>query len=393
MPFVTNLSVADGGNGNASNADDFIRNKMATFITSATHFPVAADRWNRGQADVGGGSEFDVWLTPPTGFTQDVDEPPFMNFHTKADGIFQFPGNAFSGTEPSYDQPGGPGAFPLLDTMTQAPDWKSDADAGGLNPAQMCPYILQISSAPWSQHHLFAPTDGRYCHAAMETETRVWRHMWFGNFIKFGGDAAWNGGEYVTGMRWNRNVGDIDRPYDNAHMGPFDSQNRVAFGAIMNSIFRADGLEGALEWWTAWEISTSPQASGQTTPRPSGMNYSNVNQTAGNKTLGGGFANGRGRPVGATFFSMGPSLISNAKPLIPIFIGIFRIIAGGLRFSVLGQIPDVFRISMKGFTPGQEIVIGSDTYTVAPMVNSDVINTVADDQYSGYEGFAYRQIP
>ncbi|MCK5317690.1 MAG: hypothetical protein KAJ55_07235 [Anaerolineales bacterium] len=71
----------------------------------------------------------------------------------------------------------------------------------------------------------------------------------------------------------------------------------------------------------------------------------------------------------------------------------YRIISGSLRFSVIGQIPDVFRISMKGFTPGQEIVIGSDTYTVAPMVNSDVVNTVADDQYSGYEGFAYRQIP
>jgi len=390
MPFVKNTDALDGGNGNAANADDFVRSKLAEFITSANHFPVAANRWTRSQADAGSGSEFEVWLTPPTQSTPDLDEPPFMAFHTKADGIFMFPGDGFSASEPAYDQPGGPGAFPRI--AAAAPDWKSDADGSGMNPQQEMPSITQVSSSTWIQHHLFAPVNGRYCHMAMETGTRIWRHMFFGNMIKFGGDAAWDGGEYCVGHRWNRSGADIDNPYDNAHMSPFSAVNRLAFSLPMNSVFRAINLQGALEWWTTHEITTSKTQS-TSRNRPSGASYSNVNQTAGSQILGGGFANGTGNTVGSSLFVMPASLISGAKALIPLYIGIFRDISGLIRFCPLGQVPDVFRISMKGFSAADEVTIGADTYTLFPTVNSDVVSTVPDDQYSGYEGLAYRQIP
>jgi len=391
MPFVKNTDALDGGNGNAADADDFVRSKLAAFITSANHFPVAANRWVRSRADdIITGSEAEVWLTPPTQSTPDLDEPPFMAFHTKADGIFCFPGDGFSGTEPAYDQPGGPGAFPIV--VAGFPDWKSDADGSGLNPQQEIPSITAVSSSTWIQHHLFAPADGRYCHAAMETGTRIWRHIMFGNMIKFGGDAAWDGGEYCCGHRWSRFTQDIDKPYDAAHMAPWAGNNRLAFSLPMNSVFRAIDLQGALEWWTTHEITTSKQQS-TSRNRPSGNDYSNVNQSSGAQILGGGFANGLGRTIGTTLFTMPASLISGAKPLIPIYVGIFRDIGGIIRFCPLGQIPDVFRISMKGFSPADEVTIGSDTYTLIPIVNSDVVSTIADDQYSGYEGLAYRQIP
>jgi len=391
MPNVKNTDALDGGNGNAANADDFVRSKLAEFITSANHFPSAADRWVRSQADdIIGGTEAEVWLTPPTVFTPDLDEPPFMAFHTKADGIFMFPGSGFDAATPAYDQIGGPGSFPRI--ASGSPDWKSDADGSALNPGQQMPSIVQVSSSTWIQHHLFAPSDGRYCHMAMETGTRIWRHMFFGNMIKFGGDAAWDGGEYCVGHRWNRNAADIDNPYDLTHMGPFSGVNRSGFGMVINSVFRVNGLEGSLEWWTTHEITTSPQAS--TSPvRPSGASYSNVNQSAGAQVIGGGFANGMGLTVGALLFALNASLISGAVPLTPIYLGIFRDIGGFLRFCPVGQIPDVFRISMKGFSAADEVTIGADTYTVFPVTNSDVINTVADEQYSGFEGLAYRQIP
>lgn len=390
MPFVTNASVADGGNGNASDMDDFIRNKLATFITSTNHFSMG-DEWTRSQADAGSGSEFEVFLAPPTNFgTEDVDEPPYACFHTKDDGVFGFPGNGYDAMTPAYDQPGGPGAFPRA--SAGAPQWTSNADGSSLNPQQQCPSITQVSNTTWSQHHLFAPVDGRYCHAAMETETRVWRHFWFGNMIKFGGDLAWDGGQYMAGCRWHRGTNDIDKPYDNAHNGPFCSRNQQSFNMEMNSVFRCDNIEGALIWWTTHEIGGSLTAS-TTATRPSGGSYSNVNQASGVQTLGGGFANGRGDTLGHLLFGVNGSLISNAKPLIPIYVGIARTIDGAIRFCPIGQIPDVFRVNMKGFAPADEITIGSDTYTLIPLINSDVVNTVADDQYSGYEGFAYRQIP
>jgi hypothetical protein len=66
---------------------------------------------------------------------------------------------------------------------------------------------------------------------------------------------------------------------------------------------------------------------------------------------------------------------------------------GIYRYTPIGEFPDVFRVNMKGFTPAQAITLGSDTYRVFPVVNSDTVNTVLGDEYSGYEGYAYRVRP
>jgi hypothetical protein len=123
------------------------------------------------------------------------------------------------------------------------------------------------------------------------------------------------------------------------------------------------------------------------------LSYSNENQTAGVKTVGVGQANGSCGVLGVLLFRTNASLLSNMKPLLPIYLGVATTIDGGTRFAPVGQIPDVYRVSMKGFSPGQVITIGGVDYAVFPQVNSDVINTAANEQYSGYEGFAYRITP
>jgi hypothetical protein len=55
-------------------------------------------------------------------------------------------------------------------------------------------------------------------------------------------------------------------------------------------------------------------------------------------------------------------------------------------------VPDVFRVNMKSLDAEQEITVGSDTYTVFPLINNDANNTLSNEGYSGYEGLAYRKI-
>ncbi len=121
MPHVTHNDTADGGNGAASNIDDFIRNKLATFITSTTLF-TSGNNWTRSKSDVNyGTNQHEVFLTPPSNSTANQNRPPYVAFYTQANGFFCFPGEGYDGGARAYDQPPGPGCYPRV--SANAPDF------------------------------------------------------------------------------------------------------------------------------------------------------------------------------------------------------------------------------------------------------------------------------
>jgi hypothetical protein len=77
---------------------------------------------------------------------------------------------------------------------------------------------------------------------------------------------------------------------------------------------------------------------------------------------------------------------------MPIYTLLCSDFASDIRWAPVGQVPDVFRVNMRNLTPEQEISVGSDIYTVFPMINKDSANTLANEGYSGYEGLAYKKI-
>jgi hypothetical protein len=99
-----------------------------------------------------------------------------------------------------------------------------------------------------------------------------------------------------------------------------------------------------------------------------------------------------GDSFGAIPFLCDPTFTTDGVALIPIYVGMHSDFQSALRWSPVGQIPDVYRVNMKSLDAEQEISIGSDTYVVFPLINKDANNTVAGEGYSGYEGLAYRKI-
>ncbi len=216
---------------------------------------------------------------------------------------------------------------------------------------------------------------------------------------KFGGDSAWNGGEFCLGHRWSDNVNNIDNPMSSAHVPPIGSGYNFndSYGAIGSLVFRAEGIRSGLtnDWWTAQHSSSGvTPAPTQTMSRPSGTSYENNNNTSGGKVLGSGYISGpRGSGLGSLLTSMNASLISNARAIIPCYVACNVEIDSLNHVAPIGQIPDIFGVNMKGFSPEDELTIGSDTYVLLPIVNSDTVLTAQDEEYSGYEGYAIRIRP
>lgn len=101
-----------------------------------------------------------------------------------------------------------------------------------------------------------------------------------------------------------------------------------------------------------------------------------------------GYSNG----LGASLWACEPTFTANSVPLIPIFVGATVDFESDRRMAPVAQIPDVFRVNMKSLDPEQEILVGSDTYVVFPMVNKDSQNTLDNEGYTGFEGLAYKKI-
>jgi len=369
---------ADGGNGVATDADDLIRNKVATFLTSATQFPTASNRWTRSKADVSiGTKEYEVFLAPPSG----ASNVPYMNFHTRDARIFLFPSTGFSGTEPAYDQPGCP---------TTQPD---DPAGGPVGPSwetsdrHECQWVNVMGAGPYLDHHIFAPNDGRYCYVAVQCATRKWRHFWFGSFNKY--HANLTGGEFCFGLFWDQSLSTIDKPYNSAHCLPGESANN-SVEAMQGGVFRCPSIRSvsSISWYNLTNKSTFTDEYSSVQP---GTGFSQVNNAT--QTIGRGICTGRGASLGTLFFRMDQSPLSNLISFFPFILFGQVDFDGDIRYCAIGEVPDVFRINMKNFTPGALITVGSDDYRVFPVVNSDVINTLADQEYSGYEGYAYKVTP
>ena len=373
MPFVTHADAGvDGGNGVAANGHDFIKNKLIPFMLSATHFPSAGDRWIRSKADVVVGTdEEEMFLTPPA----NAPDTPYMAFHTQPERLWLFAADGFDAATPSYDQPGGLRGAPYDTSAGSGPDW-IDSDRHD------CTWVNQMGSGPFLAHYLFAPSNGAYVHAVIQCAARKWRHIWFGAMNKF---ASFAGGAYSWGHYWEQStgtVGAIHTPYSSRHACPANI-SAAPLGNRSSGGFRADGIRTGVTWFLAWNGSSTETVFG----RPTGPT-SNVHGTT--VTLGAGQVTGIGNSFGTTLWKMSPSVLSAYQPLVPLIVFAAHVFEGASRWAPIGQIPDIARVSMKYFSPAQELTIGAETWRVFPLVNSDTINTVLNEEYSGYEGYAYR---
>lgn len=392
MPFVKHTDAVDGGNGAASNCHDFIKNKLIPFAISSSHFPSVGDRWILERTDVIATNEEELFISGPT----NVANTPVIAFHTRDSAAYMFAGTSYVGGVEAYALPGNTRQHPQ-DTAN-SPDW-----ADVTNDRHPCSWTNVWPTTGLTAHWLYAPSDGAYIYAVIQLATRRFRHIMFGAYDKF--VSAMTGGEFFGCLYWAQTTSVIDNPFkiDRDHSSGIVTQATSLGEGLQCGAFRAGGLRtGAPVGPSAvWQINGRGFSSGSSSnprtgkQRPTGAGsppWDTANNAA--EDLGRGWCNmvGYRSSPGASFlFYMQQSLIANVKPLLPINLWALGYQESQNRYHPVGQMPDIFRINMEGFTPAQDLVVGSDTYSLFPVVNSDQINTAANEEYSAFDGFAIRQ--
>ena len=421
MPY---RSETGGFTGNG-NMGDFIDQIVETFLTDT--FAAGGLEWisqvTTGSPTRGKGSSPDFEFLFSRG-TVGSELPPFWFMQTNSRTLRIYSGNDVNVAFPSFDQPGNPVNEPDADPP-------SDITSGSMR-AQRC---LAVTSAlgPYDAYWVFGGLSAEYCHVVLKVGARQYRHFHIGMLTPF--DTELHADTfYVTNHRWSwlgpDNLGsttsetDTDskehQPYG-AHITPFGNQNgeNTAIGVDGRSqgmwlYSPAYGTE-AYDWWfmTGDPINSAPSGGGggaavlglwQNTSQPGnvrsvgGMTKSigtvntNLESPLQQVKFGTGFVSGYGDALGSIPFSCEPTFTTDGVALLPIVVGLCSDFESDIRHGPVGVVPDVFRVNMKSLDAEQEIIIGSDTYTVFPMINKDANNTVANEGYSGYEGLAYKKI-
>jgi len=224
---------------------------------------------------------------------------------------------------------------------------------------------LQVNG-PYPAYHFFEnDASPAYVHVVVEVITDQFVHFGFGEIEKVG---DWTGGEYVYGQKHSSTTGLTTSSSWLLDGGLDNSSTDEQFAATLHM----EGLPGmgvSEKWGQVW---------GSTVGQP--------NDTAGNAKVivQGGY---RGGPIAHSFGVFGGSNTSGLIPSYPIGVW-YRDIANN-RAYFLGFQADVRATNMKNFAPGEEVVIGSDTWVFFPAS----IRTLDPITFSSrWLGIAYKKV-
>lgn len=345
-----------------------------------------------------------------------TEAPPYFFVQTTAKTLYMFTGSGVNTAQEPYDQPGNPMNQPI--------------DASFADPASnlglMRTLAMTTMVGPYENYWLFGGPTGEYVHCVIKVNSRQYRHFHVGMLRPMHTDLDADT-FYMTNHRWdylgpdNLNITSAantsskeHQPYD-FHILPFRNHDDIntgftggfsgdarSVGMILYS--PAFGTE-LYDWWLMTGRELNPDiADGGTLGRirNSAGNFNSfqaisktvgdVNATDDAVSFGAGFVTGYDKTLGTTLFAADPLFTTDGVALVPIYTLLCSDFSSDIRWAPVGQVPDVYRVNMRNLDPEQEIVVGSDTYTVFPMINKDSANTLANEGYSGYEGLAYKKI-
>lgn len=217
---------------------------------------------------------------------------------------------------------------------------------------------LQQFAGPFPSLHLFTDDPSTYCNVALEVSAGIWKHLCFGNLLKFG---TWTGGGYYAAHYWSLGVNDIDNAASSFHHPIFDN----------NSV----GIERA--WTVHMDLGSTKwiSATAGTT--------NSVVRDQGRASFRGGF--------GETFKNIRESQFSGFIPLAPVLVQHVKTADTPDTIRMIGQVPDIRMVNIANIAPGDTLTIGSDEYLCFPLNTKKDPATLDDNYNSGYAGIAYRK--
>lgn len=221
---------------------------------------------------------------------------------------------------------------------------------------------------PFTAYHFFASEGDTPCiYVVVEYASGLFRHFGFGNIKKFG---TWTGGEFTYGHYWHPSG--ADDPDYTLHQFLLDG---ISGNTTDCATMHMEGFswQGASEKWGAFSART----------RPGGTDRAGEDRSC----LVGGARHGFwGWYLCGIRYSAGAAF----KPIIPIAICDFNQGPTPDEFVWLGEMADIGIVNMHAFTPGQDITVGTDTWTVFPWVRK---RYEKDDQEESWNaGVAYKKV-
>ena len=406
MPFRTDTGGFEPGDDDVA---DFLNDIVAPFLTDS--FVAGGLNWTQQNPTEGAGAHPNFNYLFSRGGVG-TEAPPFWFPATTAKSLFIFTGNDVNTAQEAYDQPGNPMNYP-----PNASQPYTDPTTGyqGLG----CQFLNTVVG-PYDSYWLFGGASAEYFHCVLKVNSRQYRHFHVGmltplhpdldadSFYITGHCIAYLDPDDLAGAGFVTNSNNVEhQPYHSSHRMPFQADNKDNLQFSGNN-FRNRGLLlympniGALgyDWYFNLSIEGNADSGSRkgttsgnmstltTTEKPIG----DVNNTSDAVLFGVAQCSGFGDGLGTAMFAADPTFTANSVPLVPILVGATVDFESDRRMAPVAQIPDVFRVNMNSLDPEEEILIGSDTYVVFPLINEDSQNTLANEGYSGFEGLAYKKI-
>lgn len=222
-------------------------------------------------------------------------------------------------------------------------------------------------NGPIVAYHFFTPGTTQYIHCVLETSPGVFYHMSMGTINKRG---DWTGGEYVTGDQGR----DTAMPVSISG-GAWQSWSANTTSSNTQCSMHIEGLPGQ-NANGKWLISLG-------TNNVAGDNSAG-NDRGGNPRMAGWFG-AYGNALNVLLGRFAYSSLNGLVPLIPIEVWYkYSVTTSIHQCRLLGYAPDVYLFNMKHYDPGQEFMIGGETYVVFPGRQKGVSH--------GNLGFAYKKV-
>jgi len=250
--------------------------------------------------------------------------------------------------------------------------WVASVPADSTIDTYRCVY--QMGDGPFT-YWLFEYDDGTvyYINIVLEVRQGEYRHIGFGMLEKFGDWGGHAGGEYLYGCRNESgyNSGDSCFGLDSGNTGSSTEGTDSAASIRVGGSYPGKELS---DWATVTSSKTL---------------YTNSKDRANVQRSGvlGGVRKGAFPAVYGQF--TGYPGFTGVIPMTAIELFMIDYTNGRTRF--LGAQKDIRFLSIANFSAAEEVVIGSDTWVMFPILKKGTLMAADAQGDSGYAGFAYRK--
>jgi hypothetical protein len=226
--------------------------------------------------------------------------------------------------------------------------WNAQTNAATTNAI-----MDSLGVGPYTAYHFFVgDEDGdRYVHAALEITAGLFRHLAFGQLVKYG---TYTGGVYVDAVDWSQSSNHANQPTSVQHSVICDANYTGSSGAHVYIDY--DSKTNNFQY--VRNDSTTPYCIGSC----------------------------RSQGIYAPLIAAQGAKWNVRTPMFP--MEYFTTRASSL-YSAIGRIPHMRYLSLRNLGPGDEITVGGETWKCFPIVqrttsSGSSSSTVNASQYDGY---------